>query len=211
MLDKPNTASHQDSSIINQSYMENPLLWPIMEVLKHQSGGWKIHTLATHLNDLGLMPALDPTPEKELFKKNFLIMNALYQLQEALYPDSWLQVQAMDIVLMSGRYHGNTHTIDLNDPLRDYYINWINYEADEGEVKRLLNEFWTRYKRFVGGSETDMDRSHALRLFDLPLDATHQDIRKRWRRLALRWHPDRDEGNTAKFQTLCEAWHVLRR
>ncbi len=73
-------------------------------------------------------------------------MNALYQLQETLYPDSWLQVQAMDIELMSGRYHGSTHTILLQDPLRDYYINWLNYEADEGEVKRLLNEFWTRYK-----------------------------------------------------------------
>lgn len=210
MFDNPDSPSHQDISPNFQAHMENPLLWPIMEVLKQKPSGWKVHTLAAHLKDLGLVPMLDPVPEKELFKKNFLIMNALYQLQETLYPDSWLQVQAMDIELMSGRYHGSTHTIDLQDPLRDYYINWLNYEANEGEVKRLLNEFWTRYKRFVGGSETDMDRSHALSLFELPLDATQQEIRKRWRRLALRWHPDRDEGNTAKFQTLCEAWHVLR-
>lgn len=210
MLDNTESSSHQDMSPQFQAHMENPLLWPIMEVLKQQPSGWKVHTLAAHLNELGLVPVLDPVPEKELFKKNFLIMNALYQLQETLYPDSWLQVQAMDIELMNGRYHGSTHTIDLEDPLRDYYINWLNYEADEGEVKRLLNEFWARYKKFVGGSETDMDRSHALGLFELPLDATQHDIRKRWRRLALRWHPDRDEGNTAKFQTLCEAWNVLR-
>ncbi|UPR58581.1 DnaJ domain-containing protein [Vibrio sp. ED004] len=210
MLDNTESSSHQDMSPQFQAHMENPLLWPIMEVLKQKPSGWKVHTLATHLNELGLVPVLDTVPEKELFKKNFLIMNALYQLQETLYPDSWLQAQAMDIELMSGRYHGSTHTIDLEDPLRDYYINWLNYEADEGEVKRLLNEFWTRYKKFVGGSETDMDRTHALNLFELPLDATQQDIRKRWRRLALRWHPDRDEGNTAKFQTLCEAWNVLR-
>ncbi|CAK3009063.1 hypothetical protein VCRA2133E348_40131 [Vibrio crassostreae] len=111
---------------------------------------------------------------------------------------------------MNGRYHGSNHNIDRQDPLRDYYINWVNYEADEGEVKRLLNEFWTRYRKFVGGDELDMDRSRALNLFELPIDATHHEIRKRWRQLALRWHPDRDEGNTAKFQTLCEAWHVLR-
>ncbi|TVU60767.1 molecular chaperone DnaJ [Vibrio atlanticus] len=210
MLNKLNSSSHQDISLSFQANMENPLLWPIMEVLKHKPSGWKVHTLAAHLNDLGLVPVLDPVPEKELFKKNFLIMNALYQLQETLYPDSWLQVQAMDIELMSGRYYGNSHAIDPKDPLRDYYISWLNYEADEGEVKRLLNEFWTRYKKFAGISETDMDRSRALTLFKLPIDASQQEIRKRWRRLALRWHPDRDEGNTAKFQILCEAWHVLR-
>ncbi|OED73345.1 molecular chaperone DnaJ [Vibrio splendidus ZS-139] len=210
MLDKLNSSSHQDISLSFQAHMENPLLWPIMEVLQHKPSGWKVHTLAAHLNDLGLVPVLDPVPEKELFKKNFLIMNALYQLQETLYPDSWLQVQAMDIELMSGHYYGNSHAIDPKDPLRDYYISWLNYEADEGEVKRLLNEFWTRYKKFAGISETDMDRSRALTLFELPIDASQQEIRKRWRRLALRWHPDRDEGNTAKFQILCEAWHVLR-
>ncbi len=59
---------------------------------------------------------------------------------------------------MCGRYHGSNITIDHQDPLR-YYIDWLNYEAEEGEVKRLLNEFWTRYKKFVGGSETDMDRN----------------------------------------------------
>ncbi|MFA0053337.1 DNA-J related domain-containing protein [Vibrio echinoideorum] len=184
MLDNPDSPSHQDISPNFQAHMENPLLWPIMEVLKHKPSGWKVHTLAAHLNDLGLVPVLDPVPEKELFKKNFLIMNALY--------------------------HGNSHAIDPKDPLRDYYISWLNYEADEGEVKRLLNEFWTRYKKFAGISETDMDRSRALTLFELPIDASQQEIRKRWRRLALRWHPDRDEGNTAKFQILCEAWHVLR-
>ncbi|XNS90796.1 DNA-J related domain-containing protein [Vibrio cyclitrophicus] len=210
MLDKLNTSSNQDISCSFQAHMENPLLWPIMEVLKHKPSGWKVHTLAAHLNDLGLVPVLDAVAEKELFKKNFLIMNALYQLQETLYPDSWLQVQAMDIELMNGRYHESSHCINHQDPLRDYYINWVNYEADEGEVKRLLNEFWTRYRKFVGGDELDMDRNRALSLFELPLDATHHEIRKRWRQLALRWHPDRDEGNTAKFQTLCEAWHVLR-
>lgn len=194
-----------------QTHMENPLLWPIMEVLKKQPRGWKVHTLATHLNDLGLVPILDPKPEKDLFKKNFLIMNALYQLQETLFPESWLQVQAMDIELMHGRYYANGHAIDPEDPLRDYYVHWENYEADEGEVKRLLNEFWTRYRKFVGGEDIgDMDRGKALSLFDLPMDASPAEIRKRWRKLALRWHPDREDGNSDQFRVLCEAWNVLR-
>ncbi|MDK9738042.1 J domain-containing protein [Vibrio sp. D404a] len=201
----------QDVTTPFHAHMENPLLWPIMEVLKKQPSGWKVHTLAAHLNDLDLVPILDAKPEKDLFKKNFLIMNALYQLQETLFPESWLQVQAMDIELMHGRYYANGHSIDPEDPLRDYYIHWENYEAEEGEVKRLLNEFWSRYRKFVGGEHMgDMDRDKALSLFELPLDATSTEIRKRWRKLALRWHPDREEGNSDKFRILCEAWNVLR-
>ncbi len=191
------------------SDVENPLVWPILEVLRSQSSGWKVHTLASRLNELGFIHTLDAKPEKDLFKRNFLIMNALYQLQETLYPDQWLQVEAMDIELMPS-FKVAGHTIDVDDPLRDYYVQWSNYDAEDGEVKRLLNEFWTRYHKFVGGAETHIDRVRALELFELAPTATRADIRKQWRRLALRWHPDRDNGDADKFRVMCEAWNVLR-
>ncbi|MGL6170568.1 DNA-J related domain-containing protein [Vibrio misgurnus] len=193
-----------------QTYMENPLVWPIFDVLKHKPSGWKVHTLAAHLSGLGMMPVLDPQPEKDLFKRNFLIMNALFQLQETLHPQKWLQVEAMDIVLapMMGRQF---QSIDMHDPLRDYYTQWVNYEADEGEVKRLLNEFWTRYRHSVGSDNgKTLTRSQALRLFELSEAANALEIRKTWRRLALRWHPDRDNGSAERFRILCEAWNILR-
>ncbi len=200
----------QPLSATFQTYMENPLLWPILEVLKQQPSGWKVHTLAAHLSELELVPVLDDAPEKDLFKRNFLIMNALYQLQEILYPQKWLQVEAMDIVLMP-MFRNANHVIDPDEPLRDYYTNWTHYEASEGEVKRLLNEFWTRYRRFVGGETVShLNRHEALRLFDLPSDATSFEIRKTWRKLALRWHPDRDNGDAEQFRILCAAWNVLR-
>ncbi|GAA5646825.1 DNA-J related domain-containing protein [Vibrio proteolyticus] len=190
--------------------IENPLLWPILEVLKEQPQGWKVHTLAACLSELELMPVLDSSPEKDLFKRNFLMMNALYQLQETLYPRQWLQVEAMDIEL-TYVFRSSGHVIDMEDPLREYYSDWHNYEAEEGEVKRLLNEFWTRYRDFVGSKEIgNLDKAKALRLFDLPLDATSAEIRKRWRKLALKWHPDRENGNSEQFRILCSAWNVLR-
>ena len=156
------------------------------------------------------MPQLDSSPDKDLFKRNFLLMNALYQLQETLYPDGWLQVEAMNIVLMSA-IEASRHSIDTNDPLREYYLDWKNYEADEGEVRRLLNEFWSRYQRYIGGSSSsDLDRAKALSLFELSADATKAEIRKQWRKLALRWHPDRDNGDSERFRVLCDAWNVLR-
>lgn len=190
--------------------MENPLLWPILEVLKAQPHGWKVHTLASHLIELDLMPVLDSLPEKDLFKRNFLIMNALYQLQETLYPQQWLQVEAMNIEL-TYRFRHTECDLDPHEPLREYYSDWQHYEAEEGEVKRLLNEFWTRYQKFVGSEPiNNLDKAKALRLFDLPLDATPAEIRKQWRKLALKWHPDRANGDSEQFRILCSAWHVLR-
>ncbi|MCK6263888.1 DnaJ domain-containing protein [Vibrio sp. ZSDE26] len=193
-----------------QSYMENPLVWPILDVLRKKPSGWKVHTLASHITELGFVPLLDAQPEKDLFKRNFLIMNALYQLQETLYPDNWLQVKAMDIALLSSSTAPQCF-IDVEDPLREYYTQWVNYEAEEGEVKRLLNEFWSRYREFVGSTNgKDMDRARALSLFELSTDASNSQIRKTWRKLALKWHPDRDNGNADKFRVLCEAWNILR-
>lgn len=190
--------------------IENPLLWPMLEILRKQPSNWKVHTLASWLGEQGYISKLDDSPDKDLFKRNFLIMNALYQLQDTLYPDSWLQVEAMDIQLMSSM-EALRHKIDIHDPLRDYYLDWRNYEADEDEVRRLLNEFWTTYQKFIGGSSVaSVDKTKALSLFELNTDATPAEIRKQWRKLALRWHPDRENGDAERFRVLCEAWNVLR-
>ncbi|EKO3826259.1 DnaJ domain-containing protein [Vibrio harveyi] len=194
----------------SQQYMENPLLWPILDILRKQPSNWKVHTLAHELSQKGYIQQLDESPDKDLFKRNFLLMNALYQLQETLYPDGWLQVEAMNIVLMSS-IEASRHSVDTNDPLREYYLDWKNYEADEGEVRRLLNDFWSRYQRYIGGNVSDdLDRSKALHLFELDADATRAEIRRQWRKLALRWHPDRENGNADRFRVLCNAWNVLR-
>ncbi|EII3281883.1 DNA-J related domain-containing protein [Vibrio sp. 378] len=190
--------------------IENPLLWPMLEILRKQPSNWKVHTLASSLGEQGYISKLDDSPDKDLFKRNFLLMNALYQLQDTLYPDSWLQVEAMDIQLMSSM-EALRHKIDIHDPLREYYLDWRNYEADEDEVRRLLNEFWTTYQKFIGGSSVaSVDKTKALSLFELNTDATPAEIRKQWRKLALRWHPDRENGNAERFRVLCEAWNVLR-
>ncbi|EOX4412377.1 DNA-J related domain-containing protein [Vibrio alginolyticus] len=190
--------------------IENPLLWPMLEILRKQPSNWKVHTLASSLGEQGYISKLDDSPDKDLFKRNFLIMNALYQLQDTLYPDSWLQVEAMDIQLMYSM-EALRHKIDIHDPLREYYLDWRNYEADEDEVRRLLNEFWTTYQKFIGGSSVaSVDKTKALSLFELNTDATPAEIRKQWRKLALRWHPDRENGDAERFRVLCEAWNVLR-
>ncbi|MDV6250184.1 DNA-J related domain-containing protein [Vibrio sp. EA2] len=198
------------SDMRQYSDIENPLLWPIFEILREHPSVWKVHTLASQLSVIGCLHQLDKSQDKDLFKKNFLIMNALYQLQEILYPEQWLTVQAMNIELTSTANVSQT-SIDQIDPLRDYYLNWEYYEANEDEVRGLLNEFWHSYQRYIGGnSATELDRARALNVFELDSSATRADIRKQWRKLAFRWHPDRESGNAERFKAICEAWNVLR-
>jgi hypothetical protein len=192
---------------------ENPLVWPLFEVLQEADQEWKVHTLSSHLIEKGLLTQLDESPDKDLFKRNFLIMNALYQLQTELYPEQWLQVEAMNIQLFSvAKTAGSTQVIDTTHPLREYYVEWTNYQVEEDEVKRLLNDFWSNYRRYLGGSSaiSSMDRIQALKLFGLSESATAKEIRKQWRKLAMQHHPDRESGNADKFRTMCEAWNLLR-
>lgn len=200
----------QSGSMSENGEIENPLVWPILEILRAQPAGWKVHTLASQLGEQGYIHQLDSIPEKDLFKRNFLIMNALYQLQEAVYPEYWLSVDAMNITLIKPNGLPR-NAIDISEPLREYYLNWSHYEANADEVRRLLNEFWQTYQRYIGGNFTpEINRSRALALFELDSSATRGEIRKQWRKLALRWHPDRENGNPERFRVLCEAWNVLR-
>ncbi|MCY9871822.1 DNA-J related domain-containing protein [Vibrio barjaei] len=199
---------YKDCQVQSHRQADNPLLWSVLHLIENNVDGLKIHTLASQLADAGLIPSLDESPEKDLFKRNFLLMNALYQLQELLIPEKWLQVEAMDIQLFS--YRSAEHAIDKNNPLREYYLDWSHYEADTGEVKRLLEDFWQRYKHFVGVSSVTMSRSVALKCFELNEWATQKEIRQAWRKLALKWHPDREGGDAEKFRRYCEAWSLLK-
>nr|AFK39881.1 unknown [Medicago truncatula] len=50
------------------------------------------------------------------------------------------------------------------------------------------------------------------KVLEIEYDATDEDIRLNYRRLALKWHPDKhkdDSAVTAKFQEINEAYNVL--
>lgn len=201
--------------------MENPLVWPVLKLLRDETYyqekmGWKVNEILAALSKLDLLPKLDVSSDKDLFKKNFLIMNALYQLQTLLQEEKYLQIDSMDIRfvdLQSVKKNNREQNANIarHDPLREYYSNWDNYETSVQEIQQLFDDFWSRYAQYNKRSENPMSRSQALSLFNLEPDATRIDIKRRWRRLALQWHPDRKEGNEKKFRLYCEAWALLRK
>ncbi|GMI78939.1 hypothetical protein like AT5G16650 [Hibiscus trionum] len=50
------------------------------------------------------------------------------------------------------------------------------------------------------------------KILEVDYDATEENIRLNYRKLALKWHPDKHKGDsavTAKFQEINEAYNVL--
>ena len=189
---------------------DNPLIWPLLTVLQASNQSWKIHHLATELQTQGLIHQLDENPGNDLFKRNFLLMNALFELQEILLPKQWLQVKAMEIQIFR-LVPSNVNLLIMQDTsLREYYLDWNNYDTSENVVRELLEAFWSNYKSYIGLNINLMNKGNALRVFELDESATARDIRKQWRRLALKWHPDRPDGDAARFREVCEAWQSLR-
>ena len=97
--------------------MLNPLIDDIFELLINNKV-WMVHTLASELKERGLLDTLAADPGRDLFKRNFLIMNALYQLQEQLHPKSLL-ISTLHIELIETEIESPA-TVKSN--LKDYYL-----------------------------------------------------------------------------------------
>jgi len=189
---------------------ENPLIWPLLTVLRGTQQSHKVHDLASELQRQGLLPDLDSDANKALFKRNFLLMNALYQLQELLLPDDWLQVQAMDIQILPQLPSNIPLALEQDIALRSYYLDWSYFDTSSDEINAMFTSFWHRYGDYIGKSEHIFATAEALQVFELNRNASKQDIRRQWRKLALKWHPDRASGDAVKFREVCNAWQVLR-
>ncbi|MEG3755532.1 DNA-J related domain-containing protein [Psychromonas arctica] len=190
--------------------IENPLVWPILALIEASEESSQIHHLAIELQKNGLLEKLDKDPNKDLFKRNFLLMNALYQLQAILLPAQWLQVEAMNIQLSEYLPENIERALGQTSALRSYYLDWQNFETNSDDIEAMLTGFWQRYHQTISPSISTIDKSNALQIFGLGTQATQQQIRKKWRRLALELHPDRVTGDKDKFLKACEAWQVLK-
>lgn len=80
-------------------------------------------------------------------------------------------------------------------------------------VRTPVQEGWTRVASQRSGLVgTDVEISEALHLMELELPVSPEDVTQQYRRLAMRWHPDRNPGDasaTARFQALRRAFELL--
>lgn len=80
-------------------------------------------------------------------------------------------------------------------------------------IRTSMQEGWTRaspQRSTLAGTESEV--FDALRLMELELPVSPEEVTEQYRRLAMRWHPDRnprDASATVRFQSLGNAFELL--
>jgi hypothetical protein len=170
----------------------------------------KHHSLSP-FDELNLSYSLD------LFRAHFIMRHCLYALQ-----DKWRSEQSADLIIelvvitklpyASASSGANaqgfaTDTIKESEIshvplLKQYYSDLDNLiNISESEVEFLLKGFWQRL-------ENDAQRTRALTILSLTSEASYQEIKARFRKLAQKAHPDKG-GSTHEFQEILEAKQTL--
>lgn len=191
----------------------NPLLPIVLKILRETvlcdtEAGISEYELLKKLEAAGAnfpMPGIEA--DLLLFQKHFLLMNALYRLQDLLWREErmWLTISPLRIGLEALAERASASAVDAaaNTALRDYYLDWRQFEiADNETVAALLGSFWQRLHAQDG-------RIEALQALQLAADADWADVQNQYRRLAAQTHPDRG-GDSARFLIVREAYEVLR-
>ncbi len=177
----------------------------LLEVLQLHPEGLREYDLLQHLRSDERVD-LDGSrldDSHDLFRTHFLLFHHLHRLRDQLRANGRGDIE---IHTLSIRLHplmeNRAQALARPDPLRTYYLDLNNLEGTTREdVVKLLTAFWSRFGRY--------DRRHeALAILEMPDDADIDSIRKQYRRLAMRHHPDRG-GDAGRLQAINAAMAIL--
>lgn len=209
-------------------YSDSPLCLVVLGILKSIDRPIGIYDLIKRIEDAGYsLVSSDEassdadTPsstELTLFKKNFVLMNALYQIKHSLIDSGFnLTISSLNIFLTAeGQSDNQTLSSDIaetdvssDEYLSDFYLDWGNYrDTDEKAVEKLLSSFWKQFTEY-NISRGDQDkRSHALQTLGVESSASWESIKQAYRSKIAIYHPDKG-GTSAQFIEIREAYHFL--
>lgn len=204
--------------------MKNPLITAILALLKEHLGGISEFEILNVLKDqFPEFKQLAEDANLQLFRQHFLIMNALYQLQESLWQDEQLvlSITALEISLLpaspvdqasgmeqaSSKEHASSKELgnNVDAKLAAYYLDWTNYkDTDETEVSNLISSFYQRM-------DLEGDKQNALKVLKITtLTPSKVEIKQQYRKLAQLHHPDTG-GNPETFIEIRQAYEQLTR
>lgn len=192
--------------------MRNPLIPELLGILRQSSvsgsEGLSAHDILQQLADHNAfvdLESLSDQPQLQLFRKNFLLMNGLYQLQLSLWQEEgvYLLVSALNVrIQATGSSQEDNQQVETSDPVRDYFLDWSNFhETDEQDVLQLLDSFWQRF-------HNPQYAQQARDVLGLDEHAGEEEIKRRYRALAAQHHPDKG-GNEETFIEIRQAYEQL--
>ena len=190
--------------------MKNPLIQPILSIIADNTQGVREYELLQQLEQTtDVFDELGDDPRLVLFRKHFLIMNALYQLQIQLWQEDKvkLSISPLNIVIETRFNIENTSTVtDLEAAaeakLAAYYLDWDEYDKTQAEdVEHLLKSF---YQKLYHQDDTQA----AFKELGLPANSSKTDIKQAYRQQVKDAHPDKG-GDTKIFIKLRQAYEHL--
>ncbi len=182
------------------------LLALLHELLSHQAKGYKEYDLLKRLSLAGLSYFKGSlNDELVMFRQHFLLFHLLYLLRDRLIADQShdLQIHCLDIRLIPyRRCERGEQALQVKDHLRAYYLDWSNCrDTSRQDVIDMIRGF---HKAIFTGQ----DRQRAREVFGLPAHADRRSVKKRFRELVRRHHPDFG-GDAEQFRRVMKAARIL--
>ena len=185
--------------------VKNPLIPDILALLHEHTAGISEYLIIKSLDSHIGFDGIGDDYQLALFQKHFMVMNALYQLQQQLAEEHLLlEISPLNIQLttLPAGTSETQLTDSVNAKLGEYYLDWSNFNNTSSEdVEALLEKFWTLY------ISAD-DRLEALTVLELDAEACEASINRRYRELAAIHHPDKG-GDPAVFIRIRQAYETL--
>lgn len=179
----------------------------LLEILRHHPLGLSEYELFNILAKSGKNDFDRSAWQSEhaLFCQHFLLFHALYSLRDLLHKQQQgcLEISALRICLSEWQSSEQTLPSDA-DPLRDFYLDITQLEKiSADDVQQMLGDFWLRF-------HNNECRREALTVLGLNDPVNDDDIKQRYRRLAMQHHPDRG-GDDSTLQDINAAMSILTR
>lgn len=194
----------------------------LYDVLKQlEAGGFDLQQMVQGENGTSL------SSELLLFRKNFILMNALYEIQRDLQGSGYgLYITPLKILLYrrhkddtrdtSESANNGLSALAIDEAARsdlalsEYYLDWKHYaDTDQAAVEQLLQGFWQRYRHYHNEPVNHDKRSYALAVLGLKSSASWDDIQYAYRQKVACCHPDRG-GRHQHFIEVREAYQYLK-
>jgi len=189
--------------------VDNPLIQPILSILEVSDKGISEFELLRQLeSEAPIFDELGSDPDLKLFRKHFLIMNALYQLQRKLWQEDEVRlcISPLKIHFEAAVQIEKSQSSEVEDgveaKLAAYYLDWNEYDnTDAEDVAALLKGF---YNKLFNRDDT----KKALKLLGIKENSTKTEIKRAYRLLVRNAHPDKG-GDAKKFIKLRKAYEHL--
>ena len=137
-----------------------------------------------------------------LYRTHFMLFHVLYHLADELAQSQQALLEISALSIRCGEYRAGEQRLAQTDAVREYYLDWQNYDqADAKVVDELIASFWI-------GLHRQYDRKDALNTLGLSDPVDDGIIRKAYQRLAMEYHPDRG-GDDEKIQMINAAARLL--